>query len=869
MSRRWDSYKDGVFAPGGRSTSGRKRAPPGPTADERIGNSAIVQILRAKRQASLEDVSPVSAPTQRRIEAQSATGSALDGPTRAQLEPALAADLSGVRVHDEPADHLLAADLGARGFTQGRDVFLGADARDDTLAHEATHAAQGRAGPGTIHRQVADPLATSDAFPSPLMESPLISYAPPVVVGPDVAPAPVAPGPVERPPLFETYEDEENNQTVAEEVSLELPEDPLADALPLRAALGDAAWQQLEAAALRRESLRRNQQVSYPEGNPTASVTVDDVLAPATYADRGDAAQVWSTLKGDAEPIDADQELARQWAVARAISTFRASVADFPAVVALVDPEAQEGGPSRLVLWVGGREVPLDQGLVDMSTLTEVAPQSLAALGDRAALDAITMIKAKTLVVQGPLQLEAIKGLADACEKDQAGTVIASLNQVQTVAYAIAFEASKLSIAAMPNLSPLQAELEALRSSAASTGARVESVISQVRAFQDDEMDVFGASIDEFWRRADDVFVVGDLISLFSAGDSRYRAQRLQAIRDGTISYAQFEAEMNGWKEYTSAGINIAMTVTAAKLAGPGATVVFGIDATWSPYLAAATRNVFASFATSAAKDVALGIALATTSSPDTRRFLESQIATPTDALLGAVPGMAVEMAAIRMTRPGRVPEISEVPPEPDGRGPGGGGGSHSEGGTAPPPPPPPQRRALDYPEDMQLDLAGNPADATKSGMGRTNGQINWRRYEQQRGRQNVSRPGLTDQTTTRLGRGERFEGARTQYSVRTDLSDQGATWFEDAKMRDFSNHPNVVDAAASIEKQIRAAELQLGPVGVMEAEFGIATTRQLPRKVHREIMKRVALWLRQEGYSTAEMNSFLERIVFTWALPK
>ena len=39
--------------------------------------------------------------------------------------------------------------------------------------------------------------------------------------------------------------------------------------------------------------------------------------------------------------------------------------------------------------------------------------------------------------------------------------------------------------------------------------------------------------------------------------------------------------------------------------------------------------------------------------------------------------------------------------------------------------------------------------------------------------------------------------------------------------------------------------------------------------RLWREILKRVALWLRSEGYNTAQMNLFLERITFTWALPK
>lgn len=127
----------------------------------------------------------------------------------------------------------------------------------------------------------------------------------------------------------------------------------------------------------------------------------------------------------------------------------------------------------------------------------------------------------------------------------------------------------------------------------------------------------------------------------------------------------------------------------------------------------------------------------------------------------------------------------------------------------------------------------------------------------------------MTNQTATQLPRGERFGAGGTQYRVRPDLSTQmGGGFFEDAKMRDFSNSANVIDAAASIQKEIRAAEIQFGR-GVMSAEFAIATTQELPHAVKREIIRRVALWLRNEGYSTAEMNSFLERILFTWALPR
>ena len=716
------------------------------------------------------------------------------------------------------------------------------------------------ATPVTLRRQPAPgptPFAGGFDFSDPMTARPIACDAGPVF-GPADTPgsssSPAAVAPAE--PIYETREDPENARTNAEELTPGLPEDPLADAITLRAALGDRLWQPLEAAALRRESLRRGQSVCMPEGDPMASVTVDDVLSPVTYPDPGDAARVWAGLKGDAEPGEADQQQVREWAVARVISGFRASVADEPAVVALADPEAQEGGPSRLLLWVGGREIPLDTGLVNLDALDGVAPQSLTDWGDRLGGEAATMLKAKTLIVQGGAQLAASRELGEACAKDPGNAVVAALEQARRQATAIAFECLQLGLAAGPELTSIRQELDAVGAAATSTATAVDTAIGGVRTWQDRKMDVFGSSLDQFWRRADDVFVVGSLFSLLSAGDSHYRAERLQAIHDGTISYNQFDAEMNGWKEYLSAGVNMAINIATAKLAGPGASAVFGIDATWSPYVASATRNVFASFTASVGKDIAIGIASAINTSPDVDRFLRSQIASPTDALMGALPGIGMDAAAIRITRisPSE-PGIGQAPMAPQGE--------------APQSQPLNTRRALDYPEDMQMKIAGNRDDAIRSGMKRTpTGQINWRAYEDQRLQQNRWRPGVTNQTTTRLPRGERFGAGGTQYRVRPDLSTQAGSFFEDAKMRDFSNNANVVDAAASIQKEIRAAEIQLG-TGVMSAEFGIATTRELPRQVKREIIKRVAIWLRNEGYSTAQMNSFLERIQFTWALPK
>lgn len=76
-------------------------------------------------------------------------GQPLDGAARAQMEPALGADLGGVRVHADQRAHNLNQALDARAFTTGSDVFFrqgqyapGSPEGRELLAHELTHVVQ-------------------------------------------------------------------------------------------------------------------------------------------------------------------------------------------------------------------------------------------------------------------------------------------------------------------------------------------------------------------------------------------------------------------------------------------------------------------------------------------------------------------------------------------------------------------------------------------------------------------------------------------------------------------------------------------------------------------------------------------------------
>jgi hypothetical protein len=90
----------------------------------------------------------------RRIQAASATGSALDGAVQRHLEEGLGADLSGVRVHTGSEADDLSRSVQAVAFTTGPDIFFRAGAYQPQssagmrlLTHEAAHTVQQAAGP--------------------------------------------------------------------------------------------------------------------------------------------------------------------------------------------------------------------------------------------------------------------------------------------------------------------------------------------------------------------------------------------------------------------------------------------------------------------------------------------------------------------------------------------------------------------------------------------------------------------------------------------------------------------------------------------------------------------------------------------------
>ncbi|PZT71607.1 MULTISPECIES: eCIS core domain-containing protein [unclassified Streptomyces] len=90
------------------------------------------------------------------------SGEALDGALRAEMEERLGADFSDVQLHTGHAAQRSAAEIGARAYTSGSHVVIGAGGVDKhTLAHELTHVIQQRQGP-VAGRPTEDGLSVSD-----------------------------------------------------------------------------------------------------------------------------------------------------------------------------------------------------------------------------------------------------------------------------------------------------------------------------------------------------------------------------------------------------------------------------------------------------------------------------------------------------------------------------------------------------------------------------------------------------------------------------------------------------------------------------------------------------------------------------------
>ena len=113
-------------------------------------------------QTKSEQASTPSADLESRLAATKGSGSHLPAATRSQMEGAIGADFSGVRVHTDGSAVQMSQELGAQAFTHGNDVYFNSGKYDPggqegqhLLAHELTHVVQQG---GQIRRREFGPI---------------------------------------------------------------------------------------------------------------------------------------------------------------------------------------------------------------------------------------------------------------------------------------------------------------------------------------------------------------------------------------------------------------------------------------------------------------------------------------------------------------------------------------------------------------------------------------------------------------------------------------------------------------------------------------------------------------------------------------
>jgi len=117
------------------------------------GNRHVQRMVALARQADGEG-GALDPEVESSIQRARGGGQALDSTVQAQMEPALGADLSGVRVHTGAEADRLNRAVSARAFTTGSDVFFrqgeykpGTSSGRELLAHELTHVVQQDSAP--------------------------------------------------------------------------------------------------------------------------------------------------------------------------------------------------------------------------------------------------------------------------------------------------------------------------------------------------------------------------------------------------------------------------------------------------------------------------------------------------------------------------------------------------------------------------------------------------------------------------------------------------------------------------------------------------------------------------------------------------
>ena len=140
--------------PGSRVRTPHSAPPPahaGLALQRTVGNAAVTRMISRRRHPHGHDDGHDDGPVAQRSTVRDVVrspGRPLGAGLRAEMEARLGADFTDVRLHTDRAAQRSAAELGARAYTSGHHIVVGAGGLDKhTLAHELTHVIQQRSGP--------------------------------------------------------------------------------------------------------------------------------------------------------------------------------------------------------------------------------------------------------------------------------------------------------------------------------------------------------------------------------------------------------------------------------------------------------------------------------------------------------------------------------------------------------------------------------------------------------------------------------------------------------------------------------------------------------------------------------------------------
>lgn len=350
-------------------------APPSAPA----GGSAV---QAERKDGTMGEEGGAAPPDVARLVARPGRGRPLPEPIRVFMEPRFDRDFSSVRIHDGPEDQRAAHRIGARAFTHGHHIWIGAgESAGDRrlLAHELTHVVQ-QTSPGPA-RQASKPgnltsIASARGKVRAELRKQQIQQHPGLRLGRQL-PNGAEPRAVLEPPRGALQRDQPKYVIVPVAGTAE----PLAAYAGLRDRLSPSDWNALSAAARRRSeqvltgapSTEKNELVK-----TELTVPLDALFEPAITESRASGGDLWlqdlfaSAMTGGPSATAAmaqrlQDEILFGWLQENA------GILSEAVTIAVVDPGGKGGGATSLLAFTfRGHPVAPVNGLLTLAAVDKV-----------------------------------------------------------------------------------------------------------------------------------------------------------------------------------------------------------------------------------------------------------------------------------------------------------------------------------------------------------------------------------------------------------------------------------------------------------------------------------------------------------------